>query len=132
MFAACALFACSVSRAQPNLVLLLSPPGDYIGLGLTYYTSDQAEIGISGSRSTVQVTAFGYYIMFDAPGGSDLMVGRFTNAVSFPGNADVPGLSVLGNGRSCLSTACGAFDIREIRTDGSGQVVGFWATFSQS
>src|SRR5438128_7306021 len=36
----------------------------------------------------------------------------------------------MGNGRSCLGTACGDFEIREIQTNGNGQVTHFWVTLS--
>jgi hypothetical protein len=121
--------AACTSWSQSNLALLISPPGDYLGQGQTYYTTNQQEIGIRISNSTtgVRITAFGFLMEFDPPSGMALTVGTYTNATSFPGAT--AGLHVFGNGRSCLSTACGDFTIREVEFDGTGSPVRFWATF---
>jgi parallel beta-helix repeat protein len=127
-FVAGMLLACTLARAQSNLVLLLSPPSDYIGAGQTYYTTNQP--GISGTMAAVQVVAFGFRMDFDAPGESNLEVRRYTNAVSHSTDGSLPVLKIAGNGRSCLATGCGDFEIKEIQADGTGQAAHFWATFS--
>src|SRR5256885_11188957 len=115
------LLASRVALAQSNLVLLISPPGDYIGAGQTYYTTNQDEIGISGTLATITVWAFGFAMYFDAPDQSNLTVERYTNVVAYPRNWNEggPGLTIMGNGRSCLGTACGDFEIREVQTNGN-------------
>jgi alpha-tubulin suppressor-like RCC1 family protein len=129
-FAAGMLIVSSVAHAQSNLFLMISPSGEYIGQGQTYYTTNQSDIGISGTTAMVTTTAFGFFVYLDAPGTSNLMVGQYTNAVTYPGNGSMPGIRVSGNGRGC-SPVCGNFQVFEIHTDGSGNVDRFWATFSQ-
>src|SRR2546423_11590190 len=132
LFSSVYLLSALVAQAQPNLVLLISPPGDYIGLGQTYHTTNQAEIGISGTAAAIQITAFDFAIEFEAPGHSNFMVGQYSNALAYTINGDFPGLSIFGNGRSCLNNSCGDFEVREIHTAANGQINRFWATFSHS
>jgi parallel beta-helix repeat protein len=122
---------CFKSPAQSNMVYLSSPSGDYIGQGATYYTTNPADIAISGSLPTVTMWAFGYSIEIDAPDASNLAVGVYTNASRYPFNGSQPGLTVSGNGRGCNNVS-GQFEIHEIHTNNVGQVDRFWATFSHS
>ncbi len=116
--------------AQTNLALLISQPGDYIGQGQTYVTTNEASISLSGSAATVTVGAFGFSMAFDAPGASNLTVGVYSNATRWPFNSSGPGLSISGNGRGC-NTVCGDFRVYEISTNSSGVLQTFWATFTQ-
>ncbi|HOW67080.1 MAG TPA: Ig-like domain-containing protein [Candidatus Paceibacterota bacterium] len=117
--------------AQSNLVLLVSPPGDYIGAGATYMTTNAADFQVSGDVSTLSVDAFGFRIQLDAPSNQHLAAGEYANAVRYPFNDQLPGLTVYGNGRGC-NTVCGSFEILEIHTDPSGGIDRLWATFSHS
>jgi hypothetical protein len=118
------------AKGQSNLVLLISAAGDNIGVGQTYYTTNQSNIVVSGSAVAVTVQAFGFTTILAGPGGAPLSVGQYSNAVQYPSNGAAPGLSVFGNGRSCTNV-CGNFQIYEIQTNGTGQVVDLWATFLQ-
>jgi hypothetical protein len=112
------------------MMLLTSPAGEYIGEGQTYYTTSQADITISGTPLAVTIVALGFTNTFAGPSQADLAVGPYSNAVQHPFNGSSPGLNVTTNGRSCTNV-CGSFQVYEIQSDTNGQVVHFWATFSQ-
>jgi parallel beta-helix repeat protein len=126
---ACLCLGLATASAQTNLALLVSSSGDYIGAGQTYVTTNQGDIGISGTPSTLTFSAFGFSIFFSGPGGAPLAVGTYTNAARWPFNGAQPGLDVSGNGRGC-NTVCGDFQIFELHTDDNGNVDRFWATFT--
>jgi len=109
-----AAFSASVANAQSNLVLLISPPGEYIGQGKTYYTTNSTEFSVSlvsgGLPSAAQVSAFGYIMHFAGPNGTAPGLGTYSNAVRYPFHGSNPGLSVTGNGRGCNSL-CGSFQV---------------------
>lgn len=126
---ACALFAAVGVSAQSNLVLFISSPGDYIGQGGTYVTTNQSSFSFSGSASFIQVGAFGFNFSIQGPGGSNLTVGLYTNSARYPFNGSQPGLDVSGNGRGC-DADCGSFRVNEIHVNGSGQVDRFWMVFT--
>ncbi len=126
------LFSSGLARAQSDLVQLTSPPGEYIGGGASYFTTERP--GLDGSVNTLRIFAFGFTITFDACGDDRLEVGNYLGAVSYPRNliipGNLPGLTVMGNGRSCVNTSGGAFEIKELEADSMGQVTRFWATLS--
>ena len=124
------LLVSSVAHAQSNLVLLISEPGDYVGQGQTSETTNLSDFAVSLSQPLIQVTAFGYDMYFSGPGGANLAVGTYSNAVRWPFNGSAPGLSIFGNGRGC-NTVCGDFQIRELSTDGGGNLTHLWLTFTQ-
>jgi parallel beta-helix repeat protein len=116
---------------QSNLVMLISPTGDYVGQGQSHVTTNPADFSVSGNLTTVSVSAFGYTINLDGPGATNLAVGLYTNAARYPFNGPSPGVTVSGNGRGC-NTVCGAFEIFEIRTNASGQIDRLWAVHTNS
>lgn len=122
------------AAAQSNLVLLVSPAGEYIGQGRTYFTTNVADFNVSlypgPLPPAVQATAFGFILTLAGPGGAAPTVGIYTNATRYPLQGSNPGLSLHGNGRGCNSV-CGNFQVFEFATDGSGNLTRFWATFSQ-
>ena len=122
------LFAAGVACAQSNLVLFISSPGDYIGQGQTYVTTNLSDFSFSGTPALITVGAFGYTFWIGGPGGANLTVGLYTNSARYPFNGSQPGLDIFGNGRGC-NTDCGSFQIREIHTT-SGQVNRLWVTFT--
>jgi parallel beta-helix repeat protein len=126
---ACLWLGLATASAQTNLALLISSSGDYIGQGQTYVTTNQADISISGTPSTLIINAFGFAIYFSGPNGTPLTVGTYANAARWPFNDAQPGLSVSGNGRGC-NTVCGEFRIFELHTDADGNVDHFWAKFT--
>jgi parallel beta-helix repeat protein len=130
LLAASIPLAVSLSHAQSNLVMLISAAGEHIGAGQTYYTTNQTNIVLSGTPTAVTVQAFGFTMIFAGPGQSPLTAGVYSNAVQYPSNGAAPGLSAFGNGRACTNV-CGNFQILELATNASGQVVKLWATFLQ-
>jgi parallel beta-helix repeat protein len=124
------LVAGIVAQAQSNLVLLVSQPGDYIGLGTSHITANPAEFTFTGTPALVVVGALGYIIAFAGPGESNLTVGTYTNAARWTTRGAAPGLEVTADFRGC-STICGGFQILELHTDASGNVDRFWAKFTQ-
>lgn len=127
-------FGAVAGQAQSNLVLMISPPGEYIGQGQTYYTTNLGEFSATlypgPQPASVRATAFGFFLTFAAPNNALLTVGTYSNAVRYPFHGSNPGLSISGNGRGC-NGVCGSFQIYEIATDGSGNLTRFWATFTQ-
>ncbi len=123
------LCAALTVRAQSNLVLFISQPGDYIGQGQTYVTTNQADFSFSGTPALITVGAFGYTFWIGGPGGTNLDVGTYTNSARYPFNGSQPGLDVFGNGRGC-NTDCGSFQIFELHTNASGNVDRLWVTFT--
>ncbi|MFO1458029.1 MAG: Ig-like domain-containing protein [Verrucomicrobiota bacterium] len=116
--------------AQRNLVVFDSPPGDYIGAGQTYVTTDTSQFNITGTPEAFTVTAFGYWFAFDGPGESALGVGRHPNALRTPFNGGQPGISISGNGRGC-NTVSGSFEILEMEvTDGT--ITRLWLKYRHS
>src|SRR5947209_9744587 len=97
------------AHGQSNLVQLVSQPGDWIGQGNTYVTTNKANFTFSGSAASIYITAFGYYIFFSAPNGSVLTVGSYTNLTTFP---YTPSVNVYGNSRAC-NKYCGVFNVFE-------------------
>src|SRR6516165_9288793 len=78
------LLAVQTAKSQSNLVAILSQPGDYIGQGLTYITTNQSDIAFSGTPASIHVSAFGFNIYFSGPLGTNLTVGTYTNAARWP------------------------------------------------
>jgi hypothetical protein len=129
LMALAVMLSASVARSQPNLVMLVSQPGDYVGQGLTYVTTNTANItaGFYYDDNTIDVQAFGFDCQFNA---NPLTVGVYTNAARYPFNDGSPGLSVYGNGRGC-NTDCGSFQILELGTNADGSLGDLWLTFTQ-
>lgn len=121
------LLIAQLAHCQSNLVLLASQPGDYIGGGETYVTTNATDFSLSGTPSLVTVDAFGFTIQFAS---TNLSVGPYTNATRYPFNGSGPGLTVYGNGRGC-NDVCGNFNILEMHVNSGGQVDRFWLTFTQ-
>jgi hypothetical protein len=128
------LLASRTVYGQSNLVLLVSQPGDYIGQGQTYVTTNTADFTagyyLFGTQKDVRVGAFGFDLIFGGPGGAALGVGTYTNAANWPANGAQPGINVSGNGRAC-ERICGNFQILEIHADGGGNLDRLWLTFTQ-
>ncbi len=120
------LFTCP-GRAQSNVVLLVSSPGDYIGQGNVYVTTNPASFTFYSYPSYLGISAFGYWIQFSPPYGAPLTVGSYTNVPNSPFG---PAVSVSGNSRGC-SQYCGSFQVLEIHTNSAGTVDRFWATLTQ-
>jgi parallel beta-helix repeat protein len=118
------------AHAQSNLLLFISQPGDYIGQGNTYVTTNPANYSFSGTLGGISAGAFGYGFTF-TPGTGNLAVGSYPNAVRWPFNGGSPGIDISGNGRGC-NNECGSFQILEISTNGSGQIDHCWLTYSNS
>jgi hypothetical protein len=109
---------------------LISPAGEYIGQGQTYYTTNQVDIAISWTPSTVTLTSLGFMNTMAAPDQSNLTVDQYSNVVQYPFNGNAAGLNVSAVGRSCTNV-CGNFQVLELQTNTTGQLTHFWATFTQ-
>jgi Right handed beta helix region/HYR domain len=122
------------ARAQSNLLLLLSQPGDYIGQGQTYFTTDATTFDARyypfGPKQDILVTGFGYFMLFGGVGSTNLSVGTYSSASRFPFSESFPELDIFGNGRGC-DDVCGSFQIFELHTDGDGNLDRLWMTFTQ-
>lgn len=116
--------------AQSNLVLLVSQPGDYIGGGQNYVSTNPADLSVGFGNGGISASAFGFDIWVDGPNEDPLTVGTYTNAARDPFNGSNPGLSVFGNGNGC-NNVCGSFRILELGTDTNGNLTSFWMTFTQ-
>jgi parallel beta-helix repeat protein len=129
--AVCCFSLCMLVRvglAQSNLVLLVSQPGDYIGAGNVYVTTNPASFSFSSNPTFIGISAFGFWIQFSPPYQSVLAVGSYTNV---PGSVTAPMVSVSGNSRGC-SQYCGNFQVLEVHTNDVGAIDRFWATFTQN
>src|SRR5712691_8512361 len=122
------LLTSQVTQAQSNLFLMISQPGDYIGQGNTYVTTNPAEFSVSGNATTFGASAFGYGLTFDGPGSDELAVGEYPGATRWPFNGAAPGLDTSGNGRGC-NNECGYFRIFELHVT-NGTIDRLWVTFS--
>jgi alpha-tubulin suppressor-like RCC1 family protein len=116
-------------RAQSNLVLLNSSPGDPVGNGQIYATENPANFSVSGTPAPITISAFGFTFYFASPDGTSLTVGNYPNSARWPFNNTSPGLDITGNGVGC-NTDCGSFQINELQLNGAGQVVRLWLTYS--
>ncbi|MBN8248060.1 MAG: right-handed parallel beta-helix repeat-containing protein [Verrucomicrobia bacterium] len=117
-------------QAQQNLVVFDSPPGDFIGGGQTYLTTDPSQVRVSGNAAAFTVDAFGFGFWFDGPGGDPLAPGSYPNAIRTPLNGELPGLSISGNGRGC-NTVAASFEILELEETG-GEITRLWVKYRHS
>jgi hypothetical protein len=129
-FIAGILLVAKVADCQSNLVLLISQPGDYIGQGQIYLTTNLADFSITSGTPTLEINAFGFHVWAGGPRGAALTVGHYTNAVPVSTDGSSPILSVFGNGRGCGS-GCGSFQIFELDTAPNGEVRHLWLQFTQ-
>ena len=73
-----------------NLMLLESPPEDWLGQGKTYRTTDPFAIQLRGNRAGFMVFAAGFSFQFAPPPNGELSVGSYTGAAR-PGSRDAGG-----------------------------------------
>ena len=99
------LLLTGLANAQSNMVLLISQPGDWVGQGATYATTNETQIGISGIAMTVTVSAFGFNMIFDAPGQNALGVGSYPNAARYPFNGGSPGSTSPATAAAAMACA---------------------------
>jgi len=110
--------------------MLVSSPGEFIGQGHGYVTTNLNDFTVWLADYGLVVSAFGYDISATGPQDAPLAVGDYPNAVG-PINvdADTPCLSIMGNGRG-FGAACGSFHVYECETNSSG-VTRLWMTMTQ-
>src|SRR4051794_14508304 len=89
--------AAASARAQSNMVLFISGPGDWVGQGQTYATSDTNAFSFNGTVTGISVGAFGFGFTF-VPGTGSFTVGTYSNATRWPFNSGNPGIDISGNG----------------------------------
>lgn len=131
LLAALFTIAPNVGAAEQNLLYFSSSPGDYIGQGQTFLTTDPATFSVGGTREGLSVsTPWGYGMSFVPPAGQQLRVANFTDAHRTPFRGAAAGIEITGNGRGC-NQITGAFDIREIEFGGDGNVSRLWMYYEQ-
>ncbi len=123
------LFAAHV-RAQSNLFLLVSEPGEPVNSGQNVFTTNLNNFEVTiYSGNLLSVSMPGYAIDIIGPNGALVTAGDYPTA-SYPPNGVTPTLAVFGNGPGCDSV-CGNFHVYEFETDGSGNPTRLWLTFTQ-
>ncbi|HAB18669.1 MAG TPA: hypothetical protein DCE44_19780 [Verrucomicrobiales bacterium] len=129
--ALCGLISPCVTYGQADLGFLESSPGDYIGGGATYFSTNRLDIAVTTSdESLLTLNFLGWVINLAAPLWETLKVGVYPNAIRYPFNGEQSGLSIWGNGRGC-NTVCGEFEIHELDRGPDGTVEHLWVTFTQ-
>ena len=86
--------------AQSDMLAFESPTGEWLALGQSYFTTNSAEISVSGNATLIEVKAVGIEFMFTAPQGSTFAIGSYPNAVTAQMNTTTAGLSVYTS-RGC-------------------------------
>lgn len=139
------LVLCAFSLATPALaqtvtsLSMSSSPGDYIGLGQTYFLTPttgtfNAQVNYDGgvSISYQGLTPGDFWNLdFSAPNNVPLTQGTYLNATRFPFQAaGVPGLAVYGDGRGC-NADYGSFTVLQVVYGPNSTVTAFDATFTQ-
>ena len=114
--------------AQSTLITLVSPPGDYIGQGQTYQTTN---FSFTGGAGSVVASAFGFNFTIVAPSGQNFLVGTYYNTTRYPFNGIGPGIDISGNGRGC-NMECGSFQILEIDVNTNGSIDRLWLKYTNS
>lgn len=89
-----------------------SSKGDYIGQGRNYSYRNQ-EVVFSRNSSVAEVSAGGWNLRFAGPNRTPVTVGEHLNAIRYPFNKEVPGISISGHGRGCNQIA-GKFVVWEL------------------
>lgn len=114
-----------------------SDPGDYIGMGQSYYYTP-ADGTFTASRNfnngvtvTFSNSSHNWTLNFAGPDQTPLTVQLYKNATRFafpdPGT---PGLEIYGDGRGCNMIA-GSFEVKEIVYGSGNTITSFHATFTQ-
>ena len=75
---------------QSNMVLFISGPGDWVGQGQTYATTDTNAFSFSGNPNGISVGAFGFGFTF-VPGTGSFSVGTYTTPRAGRSTAAIPG-----------------------------------------
>ncbi len=118
---------------------MTSDPGDYIGLGQTYFLTPidgafSAQVNYDGGVSIAYqgFTPGDFWNLdFSAPNNVPLTQGTYLNATRFPFQLPgVPGLAVYGDGRGCNGDY-GSFTVLQVVYGPSNTVTAFDATFEQ-
>jgi Concanavalin A-like lectin/glucanases superfamily/Immunoglobulin domain/Bacterial Ig domain len=117
-----------ITDAQSTLITLVSPPGDYIGQGQTYQTTN---FSFTGGAGSVVASAFGFNFTIVAPSGQNFLVGTYYNTTRYPFNGIGPGIDISGNGRGC-NMECGSFQILEIHVNTNGSIDRLWLQYTNS
>ena len=123
-----------------SFLYMNSQGGDYVGQGREHlYTWNDsaiyAALPLGGNHFTANVVQGNYVHWWDvdlaAPQGQALVRGSYIRAGRWPfGSADIPALSVDGDGRGC-NTINGKFDVDELLFSPRGDLLVFQATFEQ-
>lgn len=111
-----------------------SDEGDYIGQGKTAAFAGKNIIRVN---SSVQAVSFSvdqgndwWTLDLQRAGGGLLKVGEYNDAVRYPFNSNVNGVSFSGSGRGC-NTLTGSFKVYDVAYDNAGQLLRLSADFTQ-
>ena len=112
---------------------LHSAPGEPIGQGQSYsyvFPQESGNVATNGTNRIIvsAPTPFGWSLMFQAPAGGALTVGKYTNASTSSDDTHA-GLSVYGLGRGCM--IIGEFEVLAVEFTSQGYLRRFHATFTQ-
>jgi hypothetical protein len=123
-------------NARPLSFQLKGQRGDYIAGGVNRtYLNSTSTFQVYGNTNAVHLSVSGlgddWSVDLAAPAGEALQVGVYANATRYPFEATgQPGVAVYGDGRGC-NNDYGAFVIKAIRFDPSGNVIELSAVLVQ-
>ncbi|RYY79735.1 MAG: hypothetical protein EOO69_05490 [Moraxellaceae bacterium] len=121
---------------EQNLIALdyISDEGDYIGQGKTAAFAGKNIIRVNSSAQAISFSvdqANDWWTLdLQKAGGGLLKVGQYKNAVRYPFNTNVNGISFSGSGRGC-NTLTGSFKVYDVAYDTAGQLLRLSADFTQ-
>jgi hypothetical protein len=105
----------SVLSGNGNVLYIESPVGDYIGEGQTFaYTPATALLQVTATRTHLRLSANGqtwWYLDIGEPDAARLTPGYYPDAPRYP--FSVPGVSFVGDGRGC-NTSAGRFIVDSV------------------
>jgi len=129
-FTSALILTTNAGRCQSNLVLLVSEPGDYIGQGQPYATTEPVYIRSSNINSLLEMEALGFFFSVNGSNNAPLTVGTYPNVGNASWQRSIPGLTIWGDGRGC-DNICGSFQVYELATDADNNVTRLWMSFTQ-
>ncbi len=113
---------------------MVSPPGELVGQGLTFVTTNQADFSVSiptGWPSGVRAHGFGYDFIFSGPNANIPGIASYSNATKWPNiGSATAGMYIATNAATCTNI-CGNFQILEFHATSNAVIDHFWIKFSQ-
>lgn len=121
-----------------STLYLNSQPGDYIGGGVqTTLTDGDGSFTYADSANVVSISFMStdnsqwWYLHFASPQNTTLANGPYVGATRWPFQSPtLPGQDISGDGRGC-NMSSGLFVVRQIVTDGQGNIISLAIDFEQ-